>query len=284
MHLPRQVLVSDLLRARVRDEHAADFGVGHQVWMHPPTHRVLGWASRPVSFGAARYVWRLNQLHQLHHNLAVVCGEPAATEQATLDLLPQLLGARLHGHHALPLGLVADAAIDTGSGAIQHYLVARSDPRLPGTSRWLLLPGRIVDQQPGRVEVAIDHLSDLPIARASIREQLLQAGHGWRDGLQQRTSRVGRQLEQWNPVETTAETLHNVDVGAIGEQIGSRWNRLQNRFRSAPLPADPPRSDRSGRRPGAADPSDAEAWDHWDHPPHRQRTNHDQPMDAEPWL
>ena len=41
------------------------------------------------------------------------------------------------------VGTVADAAIELRTGAIRHYLVSRSDPRLPGSSRWRLSPERI---------------------------------------------------------------------------------------------------------------------------------------------
>ena len=62
MPLPRQILISELLRSRLRDELGQDLGVGHQVWMHPPCHRLLGWSSRPSAFGPRRSVWRLDQL------------------------------------------------------------------------------------------------------------------------------------------------------------------------------------------------------------------------------
>jgi hypothetical protein len=64
--------------------------------------------------------------------------------------------------------------VELRSGRILHYLVARSDPRLPGSSRWRLSPDRIVDQQPGRVFTALRGLDDLPVARASVRQQLLR--------------------------------------------------------------------------------------------------------------
>ncbi len=56
MPLPRQILISELLRSRLRDELGQDLGVGHQVWMHPPCHRLLGWSSRPSAFGPRRSV------------------------------------------------------------------------------------------------------------------------------------------------------------------------------------------------------------------------------------
>ena len=62
-------------------------------------------------------------------------GEPADTEQPTLDLLPTLMEATLLGQQQQPLGRLVDAVVDVQSGRINHCLVARSDPRLPGSSR-----------------------------------------------------------------------------------------------------------------------------------------------------
>ena len=87
MPLPRQILISELLRSRLRDELGQDLGVGHQVWMHPPCHRLLGWSSRPSAFGPRRSVWRLDQLVDWLEGQVEVEGEPADTEQPTLDLL-----------------------------------------------------------------------------------------------------------------------------------------------------------------------------------------------------
>ena len=75
--------------------------------------------------------------------------------------------------------------------------MARSDPRLPGSSRWRLLPDRIVDQQPGLVSTAIHELDDLPLARASVRQDFLQRSRQWREQLQQFGDRAGERLEGW---------------------------------------------------------------------------------------
>ena len=165
--------------------------------MHPPVHRVLGWASRPTSFGPTRFVWRLNQLRHLQGDVAVVSEIPAQTQQSTLDLLPTSMGAHLYSHDGLALGYVVDAVLSPQTGAIGHYLVARSDPRLPGTSRWQLQPNAILDQQPGRVVVAVGALDDLPLARAGLRTQALQTSQRWRERLQETTVQAGRQLEDW---------------------------------------------------------------------------------------
>ena len=181
MPLPRQILISELLRSRLRDELGQDLGVGHQVWMHPPCHRLLGWSSRPSAFGPRRSVWRLDQLVDWLDGQVEVEGEPADTEQPTLDLLPTLMEATLLGQQQQPLGRLVDAVVDVQSGRINHYLVARSDPRLPGSSRWRLEPDRLIDQQPGQVQAALQELDDLPLDRASIRQQMLRRSRQIRD-------------------------------------------------------------------------------------------------------
>ena len=181
MPLPRQILISELLRSRLRDELGQDLGIGHQVWMHPPCHRLLGWSSRPSAFGPRRSVWRLDQLVDWVDGQVEVEGEPADTEQPTLDLLPTLMEATLLGQHKQPLGRLVDAVVDVQSGRINHYLVARSDPRLPGSSRWRLEPDRLLDQQPGQVQSALQELDDLPLDRASIRQQMVRRSRQIRD-------------------------------------------------------------------------------------------------------
>lgn len=166
-------------------------------WMHPPVHRLLGWATRPSLFGQQRLVWRLDQLEDLLELEALVRGEPAETDQQTLERLPTLLEATLLDRRREPIGAVADLVFEPATGRIDHYLVSRSDPRLPGSSRWRLALDRIVDQQPGRVFTAVDGLDDLPLARASVRQDLLRRSRRWRDQVQQAGVRLESRLEGW---------------------------------------------------------------------------------------
>jgi len=220
MPLPRQILISELLRSRLRDELGQDLGVGHQVWMHPPCHRLLGWSSRPSAFGPRRSVWRLDQLVDWLDGQVEVEGDPADTEQPTLDLLPTLMEATLLGQQQQPLGRLVDAVVDVQSGSINHYLVARSDPRLPGSSRWRLEPDRLLDQQPGQVQAALQELDDLPLDRASIRQQMVRRSRQIReqvpdsfDDLEGRLRSFGQRLwdggedliERWRDEEPPAE-------------------------------------------------------------------------------
>jgi hypothetical protein len=194
--LPAQLLLSDLLRRRVRCDQGLDHGPGLMGWMHPPVHRLLGWASKPSAFGTRRLVWRLDQLRGLSELEALVLGEPAVTDPATLERLPTLFDAALTGAGGAVLGTVADAAVELRSGRILHYLVSRSDPRLPGTSRWRLTPDRIVDQQPGQVLTGLSGLDDLPLAKASVRQEFLRRSRRWRDQVGQETSRIRDQFQE----------------------------------------------------------------------------------------
>ncbi|MCT0218797.1 RNA methyltransferase [Synechococcus sp. CS-1329] len=197
MTLPEQLLLSDLLRRRVRCHQGIDHGAGLQGWMHPPVHRLLGWVSKPSAFGSRRLVWRLNQLRGLSDQEALVQGDPADTDPATLERLPTLFDAALLGADGQLLGVIADASVEMRSGRIVSYLVARSDPRLPGSSRWLLAPERIVDQQPGQVMTALQGLDDLPLARASVRQELLRRSRRWREQFDEVGGRFEERLEGW---------------------------------------------------------------------------------------
>ncbi len=166
-------------------------------WMHPPVHRLLGWVSRPSALRNSRAVWRLDQCRGLDDQQVFVKGAPAETDQLTLERLPTLLDADLLDADGERLGQVADLAFVPSTGEILHYLVSRSDPRLPGSSRWRLTPDRIVDQQPGLVSTGLRDLDDLPQARASVRQDFVRRSRHWREQLQQFGDRAGERLEGW---------------------------------------------------------------------------------------
>ena len=197
MSLPDQLLLSDLLNHTVRCDLGLDHGPGVMVWMHPPVHRVLGWVSRPSALRLSRDVWRLDQGCGFTDQQVFVRGEPSVSDQATLDRLPTLIDADLINRHGDRLGSLVDLSFTTATGVIREYLVARSDPRLPGSSRWRLTPDRILDQRPGVVSTGLTTLEDLPLHRASLRQDLLQRTQRWREQLRQVGDRAGDRLEGW---------------------------------------------------------------------------------------
>ena len=252
MSLPEQLLLSDLLRRRVRCDQGIDHGPGVLAWMHPPVHRLLGWISKPSAFGDRREAWRLDQLRGLVELEALVQGAGAETDLPTTDRLPTLMESALLDRHGEPIGMVADAAVELSTGQILHYLVSRSDPRLPGSSRWRLSPERIRDQQPGQVFTALTGLDDLPLARASVRQEFLRRGRRWRDQLQEETERLRDRFD----------------------------DRLEGWLEEEPQLADDPEPRRS---------SD-EAWDDWEAPDRSasgrpSRASHPaERSDEDPWL
>ncbi len=197
MSRPDQILLSDLLRHRVRCDQGLDHGPGVMAWMHPPVHRLLGWVSRPSALRTRRLVWRLDQWRGLSEQEVFVKGPPAEADLVTLERLPTLLEADLLDRQGERLGSIADLAVVPATGQILHYLVSRSDPRLPGSSRWRLTPDRIVDQCPGQVSTVLTELDELPLARSSVRQNLLRRSRSWREQLQQIGDRAGERLEGW---------------------------------------------------------------------------------------
>ena len=271
MTLPEQLLLSDLLRRRVRCDQGLDHGAGMAVWMHPPVHRLLGWISKPSAFGDRRQAWRLDQLRGLAELEAMVQGEGADTDLPTCERLPTLIEAALLDRHGDPIGTLADAAVDLSSGRILHYLVSRSDPRLPGSSRWRLSPDRIVDQQPGQVSTGLSGLDDLPLARASVRQEFLRRSRRWRDQMQEETSRLRDQFQQ----------------------AGDRFEERLEGWLDEP-PWDGPAEHEDDREPWPPQRgSDApDAWDDWSErepefheqaPPRRRRPQADDRED-DPWF
>jgi len=177
-------------------------------WMHPPVHRLLGWVSRPSALRMSRDVWRLNQCCGFTDQQVFVRGEPAVTDQVMLERLPTLMDAALLDRDGERIGSVVDLDFRPADGAILHYLIARSDPRLPGSSRWRLAPDRILDQQPGQIQTGLMGLDDLPMARASVRQDLLQRTQRWRDQLRSMGDLAGDRLEGWledSPIEDFRE-------------------------------------------------------------------------------
>jgi len=250
--LPEQLLLSDLLRRRVRCQAGIDHGPGVLAWMHPPVHRLLGWISKPSAFGERRQAWRLDQLRGLAELEALVQGEGAETDLPTCERLPTLIDATLLDRRGDPIGTLADAAVELSTGRIRYYLVSRSDPRLPGSSRWRLSPDRIVDQQPGQVSTGLSGLDDLPLARASVRQELLRRSRRWRDQVQEETSRLRDQFQQ------------------AGDRFEERFSERLEGWLEEPEPELEPSWDRYGDREPQrfrTDEAAGEAWDDWDEDP-----------------
>jgi len=185
------------------------YGNGENVWMHPPVHRILGWYSRPSNFDLKRNVWRLNQITQIIDNEIYVKGEPAISDLATLNRFPTLIEANLININGSKIGVIADFLFEMKTGKIKYYLVSRSNPKIPGSSRWKLTIDNINDQQPGLVFCESNSLDDLSLVKSSIKNEFLQKGKKIIDRFDDMKNNASNRLEDW--LEEDEDISQNLD-------------------------------------------------------------------------
>ncbi len=209
MKLPKEILLSQLLNYCVKGETALNYGSGENVWMHPPVHRILGWSSRPSNFDLKRNVWRLNQITQLIDNEIYIKGEPAISDLATLNRFPTLIDANLVSINGSKIGVIADFLFEIKTGKIKYYLVSRSNPKIPGSSRWKLNIEDINDQQPGLVFCESSSLNDLSLVKSSIKNDFLQKGKKIINRFDDMKNIASNRLEEW--LEEDEDINQNLD-------------------------------------------------------------------------
>jgi len=197
LKLPKELLLSELLNHNVKANATLNYGNGENVWMHPPVHRILGWYSRPSNFDLKRNVWRLNQISQLIDNDIFVKGDPAISDLATLNRFPNLIEAKLVNAEGIKLGIIADFLFEIKTGNIKFYLISRSNPKIPGSSRWKLNIDKIIDQQPGLVFCSCISLEDLPLVKSSFRNQFLKKGKKMIKRFDDIKNTATNRLENW---------------------------------------------------------------------------------------
>ena len=197
MAIPNKLLLSDLLKHNVRCDSGIDHGPIISPWMHPPAHRILGLISRPSNLKLQREVWKLDQLKGINDQEVYVKGSFSISDEQTLERFPTLMYANIFNREGQKLGLIADFSFDFKSGNIRYYLVSRSSPLIPGTSRWRLSLKQIVDKQPGSISCDIDSFEDLPIEKASLREEFLSKSRKWKTQFEDFTYKASDRLEGW---------------------------------------------------------------------------------------
>jgi len=209
LKLPKEILLSELLNFSVKGKVSLNYGDGENVWMHPPVHRILGWYSRPSNFDLKRNVWRLNQITQIIDNEIYVKGDPAISDLATLNRFPTLIEANLINLNGSKIGVIADFLFEIKTGKIKYYLVSRSNPKIPGSSRWKLNIENINDQQPGLVFCESNSLDDLYLIKSSFKNEFLQKGKKIVDRFEDMKNIASNRLENW--LEEDEDINQNLD-------------------------------------------------------------------------
>ena len=197
MTVPNKLLFSDLIKHNVRCDSGIDHGPVISPWMHPPVHRILGLITRPSNLRLEREVWRLDQLKGINQQEVYVKGPCSVSDEQTLDRFPTLMNANVFNRSGQKIGLIADFLFEPNKGNIQYYLVSRSNPLIPGTSRWRLSIAQITDKQPGSISCDIDTFEDLPIQKASLKEEFLSKSRKWKTQFQDLTHNASDKLEGW---------------------------------------------------------------------------------------
>jgi len=209
LKFPKEFLLSELLNRNVKGGLNLNYGNGENVWMHPPVHRILGWYSRPSNFDLKRNVWKLNQISQIIDNEIYVKGDPAISDLATLNRFPTLIEANLINSEGSKIGVIADFLFDIKTGQIKYYLVSRSNPKIPGSSRWKLNIDDINDQQPGLVFCPYSSLDDLTLIKSSFKQEFLKKGKIFIDRFDEMKNIASNRLEDW--LEEDEDINQNLD-------------------------------------------------------------------------
>ena len=95
------------------------------------------------------------------------------------------------------IGVIADFLFDMKTGNIKFYLVSRSNPKIPGSSRWKLNIENIIDQQPGLVFCSCVSLEDLPLIKSSLKYQFFKKGQKIIDRFDDMKNTATSRLENW---------------------------------------------------------------------------------------
>ncbi|WP_269623925.1 PRC-barrel domain-containing protein [Prochlorococcus marinus] len=251
MAIPTKLLLSDLLKHNVRCDKGIDHGPVVNPWMHPPVHRILGLISRPSNMRLERHVWRLDQVKGLNQQEVFLKGAYSISDDQTLERFPTLINANVFNRSGQKLGLIADCFFELKNGKIQYYLVSRTNPLIPGTSRWRLSISQIIDKQPGSISCDIDTFEDLPIQKASIKEEFLSKSRKWKTQFQDLTYNASDRLEGWiddqisentkesikdsyktqNDQDSYDDWIDNLDIDSLEE-----FNTMNKRQRNKDLP------------------------------------------------
>ena len=205
MPTQKKLLFSHFCKHNVLCENGIDHGSVINPWMHPPVHRILGFITRPSQLRLQREVWRLDQVKGFNQQEIYVKGSGSTSDDQTLERFPTLMNSNVFSKTGQKLGFIADFYFELKSGNIQYYLVSRTNPLIPGTSRWRLSISQIIDKQPGSISCDIDTFEDLPIQKASLKEEFLSKSRKWKMQIQDMTHNASDRLEGWIDDQITEE-------------------------------------------------------------------------------
>ena len=151
--------------------------------------------------------------------------DPLSTSDlATLNRFPTLIEANLINKNGSKIGFIADFLFEVKTGNIKYYLVSRSNPKIPGSSRWKLNIENIHDQQPGLVFCDSNSLDDLFLLKSSIKNEFLQKGKKIIDRIDDMKNIASNRFENW--LEEDEDINRNLDFKQESFYNNSKTSRI----------------------------------------------------------
>jgi uncharacterized protein YrrD len=171
---------SELLHRLVLDRTTTDeLGRVDVVWMHPDSHRVLGFVCKSGLLGKKRLAFNLGQIHNLGSEGIVVSSQPVETDAEQVSFLETFIGKALWNDAGDQLGKITDFIFNGSTGVIRDYLFRSQGWRGFADGLYRLPAEQIVSFGKKRVLVA---------ERATHKLMLYE------EGLQQKFSKVSDTL------------------------------------------------------------------------------------------
>ena len=145
----------------------------------------------------------------------------------------------------MKIGSIADFIFDFKTGNILNYLISRSNPRIPGSSRWKLDIQSIYDQQPGLVFCREESLDDFVLVKSSIKNEFFKKGKNFFNKFDDIRNIATNKVEDWLEEDNVyRRKIFSEDDQLLNENIKSNSDANNANYSNcllytSPSPRDP---------------------------------------------
>ena len=147
-----------------------------------------------------------------------------------------MIFANLINSQGSKIGVIADFLFDVKTGNILFYLISRSNPKIPGSSRWRLNIEDIVDQQPGLVFSSCADLNDLILIKSSLKNDFFKKSKKIIDKFEDMKNIASNKLEDWLEEDEDINQKRDFRQNTFynNDEIRSSENQNQNQNEDDP--------------------------------------------------
>jgi uncharacterized protein YrrD len=188
---------SDLLRKPVLSKGATqELGWVELLWMHPHTHRVLGFICRPTLLGTKRLAFNLSQIRNIGQATITVQSDPVETTVDQVKLLETLIGHELWNDEGQVMGRIVDCLFSRETGLISDYLFRTEGWRELVGNLYQLPTHQILDFDKRRVYVAADAAHWLNLYEEGVEAKVMEASDRLRENYTEATQVFSEQARE----------------------------------------------------------------------------------------